>query len=902
MQDRVSPEQQIERLRFRRAPLAAAALWFSLGILLTRVAQHGTLQIVGSLVILALLALVGVGNRAGTFAIGALWIALGLAAAEWQPPPPNPTQLLAFADNLSRTVRGHVLRVRFPPPTEEDSNANTTPPWEAAEDTSQQRGEPVQLDLAVDQIEQVTPDTSTMIPVTGGIHVAVYQAGPALNLGCGDLVELPLRLKPPDRFRTPGAFDYAGYLLEQGIAAHANTTAGSIAKLDSGAATLRCRLFAAQQAASTRLLALAESAANQHLPPFLHLTQADARMLNAMLFGDRTSLDHGLRSAFERTGTFHLFVVSGLHIALVAAGLYWLLRRCRCPVWLATLLTLVGTAAYAGLTGFGQPAQRALAMTAVFLVARLLSRDRDVLNALGAAVLVMLLLAPSSLFDASFQMTVLVILAIAGIAVPLATRTPLRNAALARLTFVRPRRVFLPRQAQLVVMLELWGEAFTEIFGSWSKRIPARAVALSLRVLELTLVSLVAELVMVLPMSLYFHRLPVFAVPANILILPAIGILVPIALVTFVLSLVSAKLAMLPAIATAALLHAISFTIQRFSGMGASDLRIPGPIWQVALAAVACWIACVWLVRRSRVGALATAVALPIVAACILYAAPPDRTPNTLEVTAIDVGQGDSILAVNPDGQTMLIDAGGPIGSHGSAETVASFDVGEQVVAPYLWSRRLRRLDILVLTHAHTDHMGGMPAILEDLRPRELWVGIDPNSALYQALLADAARLGIPVRHVRAGDRRLWGPVRIDVLAPQPGYTNPTAPKNDDSVVLHLQYGQSSVLLEGDAERPTEDAMLAAKLISPVTLLKVGHHGSKTSSNPEFLAAAQPREAVVSVGRDNPFGHPKRDVIERFAEAHTRLFRTDEFGTTTFLLTRDGRIVSISGDSSFFVK
>jgi len=896
MQDRVSAEQHIERLRFRRAPLAAAAIWFALGILLARLALHATIQLVASLAALALIAALGlrVRSRIAWFPVAALWITLGIAASEWQTAPPNRSALLADADNLSRTVRAHVLRVHTPPPQPANNDADQTPPWEAAEDTSQQRGQPISLDLAVDQIEQVTPDTSTMIPMAGGISVSVYQAAPTLNLHCGDRVELPLRLKPPDRFRTPGAFDYANYLLAQGIAAHANASANLITQLGPSPPTLRCRLYAAQTWASSRLVAYAQSPQNQRLPAILRLTQPDALMLDAMLFGDRAGLNHTLRTGFERTGTFHLFVVSGLHIALVAAGLYWLLRRLRSPVWLATILTLTGTTAYAALTGFGQPAQRALTMTAVFLIARLLSRNpasaNASLNALGAAILAMLVLAPSSLFDASFQMTVLVIIAIAGIAIPLARRTPIRHAAITRLVFLRPKRVFAPRSAQLLLMLELWGETIAQILGRRSRTLPALALRILLRTLELALISLIAELVMVLPMAVYFHRLPVFAVPANILILPVIGILVPAALVTFLASLLSAKLALIPATLTASLLHAITFAINRLSGLSSADLRIPGPAWWVALAAVIAWIACCWLVRRNRLGALAAALTLPVIAACIVYPEPPLITPGALEITAIDVGQGDSILAINPEGSTMLIDAGGPIGSHGAAETTSSFDIGEQVVAPYLWTRRLRRLDLLVLTHAHTDHMGGMPAILEDLRPRELWVGIDPVSPLYTALLASAARLHIPIHHVHAGDHRRWGSVDIAVLAPATGYANLSAPRNDDSVVLHLQFGQASVLLEGDAERPSEDAMLAAGLIRPVTLLKVGHHGSKTSSNPEFLAAAQPHEAVISVGRNNTFGHPRSEVIQRFADAHTLLFRTDLFGLTTFLLTPDGRI------------
>jgi competence protein ComEC len=903
MQARVSPEHQIERLRLRRAPLAAAALWFALGILAAHFRPHQTIQIAASLAILTLLAFAALKTsaRTATFAVAAVWIALGVAALDWQPAPPAQSQLLNYSDNLSRTVRGHVLRVHIPPPQPEATDADSTPPWEAAEDTSHQRGQPIQLDLAVDQIEQVTPDTSTMVPIQGGIRVSVYESGNAFAPHCGDRVELPVRLKPPDTYRTPGAFDVTTYLLGQGIAAHSNVAAANITSLGPSPATLRCRLYAAQAWASTRLVNYASSTEDKRLPPFLRLTEADAEMLNAMLFGDRTGLTHNLRTGFERTGTFHLFVVSGLHIALVAAGLYWLLRRLRSPVWLATLVTLFGATAYAALTGFGQPAQRALTMTAVFLIARFLSRDRDALNALGAAILAMLILAPSSLFDASFQMTVLVVIAIAGIAVPLAHRTPIQNASLTGLIFQRPRRIFAPRSAQLILMLELWGETIAQILPRritrWTRLAPAIALRILLRTCELALISLIAELVMVLPMAFYFHRLPIFAVPANMLILPAIALLISVALVTFATSLVTAKLAIVPATITATLLHGITLAVNRLSGLHSADARIPAPMGQIALAAVVAWIACTWLVRRSRIAAVSAALALPLIALSLLWPEPPIATPNTLEVTALDVGQGDSILAINPEGSTMLIDAGGPVGSHGVSEITSSFDVGEQVVAPYLWSRRLRRLDILVLTHAHTDHMGGMPAILEDLHPRELWVGINPDSRLYRSLLAEAARLQIPVRHLHAGDHQSWGSVQIAVLGPAIGYSNPRAPKNDDSVVLHLQYGQASVLLEGDAERPSEDTMLAAGLITPVTLLKVGHHGSRTSSNPEFLAAAQPQEAVISVGRNNTFGHPRAEVIQRFADAHTRLFRTDEFGLTTFLLTADGHIQASVGET-----
>jgi len=322
------------------------------------------------------------------------------------------------------------------------------------------------------------------------------------------------------------------------------------------------------------------------------------------------------------------------------------------------------------------------------------------------------------------------------------------------------------------------------------------------------------------------------------------------------------------------------------------------------LLAVACFAFCCWAVRhRSRAYAWSTVAVLPLAAALVLWPHSPAVHPGQLEVTAIDVGQGDSLLVVGPTGVAMLIDAGGPTGAAANAEnaalTVSTFDVGEEVVSPYLWSRQFRRLDVVALTHAHSDHMGGMPAILRNFRPRELWVSVDPNSDSYRALLTEASSLGIRVRHLRAGDHLKWDTLDLAVLAPTPAYTNPGPPINNDSLVLHLQFGRASVLLEGDAEAPSEHQMVSTSLINPTaqfgpdTLLKVGHHGSRTSTTPEFLALVAPQDAVISVGRNNTFGHPRPEIIQRLVDAHARVFRTDQFGLTTFLLSRDGQITAL---------
>lgn len=184
---------------------------------------------------------------------------------------------------------------------------------------------------------------------------------------------------------------------------------------------------------------------------------------------------------------------------------------------------------------------------------------------------------------------------------------------------------------------------------------------------------------------------------------------------------------------------------------------------------------------------------------------------------------------------------------------------------------------------------------MRSFRPRELWVSIDPDSETYQALLGEARELGVAVKHLHASDARDWGGAQVSVLAPEADYRNANEPVNNDSLVLRVQYGAGSVLLEGDAEAPSEQAMVAKHRVAPVTLLKVGHHGSRSSTTAGFLAAARPKEAVVSVGRQNTFGHPRFEVIERVAESGARFYRTDEFGITTFLLSHDGSIREVLG-------
>jgi competence protein ComEC len=903
----------MQPLHLRQAPVLAAAASFAVGIALTRIGPQWTRPSwLLAAMVAASLALSAISLRhslrLAMLPVCTLWLVAGIWSAQIEPYP-APSPLLHDADGLSRRVEGRVLRVRTAQPLETQpgsSSLDTDTEPDAWDDPEPDR---LIVDLAVDRVEELTPDLSTMVSTSGNIRLTLRGTALPAALHCGQQIAIPARLRLPERFRDPGVFQYADYLLNDDpsqIVALGTAPAARLQTVSNDTQprtlALRCRLFSAQTWAGSRLEAYGRSTVNRSMPSALRLQPQDVATLDAMLFGDRTRLNRNLRLGFERTGSFHLFVVSGLHVAVLAGMVLWALRPLRrlgLGPLASTSITLLLTSAYALLTGFGVPVRRALLMTAIFLIARLLFRERAVLNALGAAALAVLVASPRALSSSSFQMTFLAVVAIGGLAVPFAERRLVACSFAAKdLRAAWRDRLLPPRLAQQRVMLRLWGEAVAALLprGRLARQaqvLPAALLRLTIWAAELTLVSVVVELVMVLPMALVFHRVTLFALPANLATVPLVALMLPLALAMFCLAFVSPWLAAVPAATVAVLLHAVAHGIAWMAHLHAANLRVPGPPLPRALAALAILALACCFARRPRSAAwIAAPLLLALAAAIAVWPAKTSLEPARLEVTAIDVGQGDSILVVSPDGPTMLIDAGGPTGAAARAENGAgsAFDLGEEVVSPYLWSRQLRRLDVVVLTHAHSDHMGGMPAILRNFRPRELWVGIDPNSSAYRALLAEAAADGVTVRHLHAPDRMHWGGTDISVLAPAPNYRNPGDPGNNDSLVLHLQYGQASVLLEGDAEAPSETRMLATGAIAPVTLLKVAHHGSFTSTTPEFLALAAPQDAVISVGSSNTFGHPRAEIIARLAAIHTRVYRTDRMGLVTFLLSPDGRI------------
>jgi competence protein ComEC len=337
----------------------------------------------------------------------------------------------------------------------------------------------------------------------------------------------------------------------------------------------------------------------------------------------------------------------------------------------------------------------------------------------------------------------------------------------------------------------------------------------------------------------------------------------------------------------ALVLHLGLWLVNFFGAVKLGDLRIASPLlWQTAAFYILLGVSiALATANRGRWPRRAAWAALLLAGAIAIVPRPIARPNNALLMEAIDVGQGDSLLLITPDGKTLLIDGGGfGGGPHSAAQ---NFDIGEEVVSPALWARGIRHLDAVAITHAHSDHIGGLPSILRNFHPAELWVGNNPPVPAYNALLAEAASLHTRIHSFHAGDSFAFGLTRIDVLAPSPTYRPGRDPSNDDSLVLHVSYGATSVLLEGDAEAPIERAMLAEPNLAS-TLLKIGHHGSYTSTRPAFLARVAPRWAVISCGLRNRYGHPNPRVLQELQAAHVRTYITAINGITCFRLDGTG--------------
>jgi competence protein ComEC len=735
-----------------------------------------------------------------------------------------------------------------------------------------------------------------------------------LQLRYGTRVRVKTNLNRSDQFRNPGVSTFTAYLDRKGYDASAVIKSPSaIVRLD------EIPVFW-PLAWLYRWRETIQQTIDQQFSP------DTAGVLDAALLGNRHNLSRSTVERFREGGTFHVLVISGLHISFIGGLVAVLAQRFTRRRILKFVIASLVVWCYSVAVGAEASVVRAALMFTIISFGVVIFRSAPALNAIGAAALIILVNKPSDLFDPSLQLTFLSVFAIVTIAWPL-----LQN--FKAIGSWRPTRSspYPPLCSQLLKTIceaLYWSERdwrielerlphsyrlFKTPIAAWLERNSLqRACSYACGAI---VVSVSVQLVLVPLMIIYFHRVSLSSLVLNIFVSILMAALGFIALFAVLIAQVSVTLAT-PLIQLANIVNWLMVhSVEPFSWMRIASFRLPEYRgWAASIYLLYCVPLSVLLILLSRwrplgppkgVGRrtarfVSTIVCVQIVLVCVVLVHPfsSARPDGKLRIDFLDVGQGDAALVTMPDGATLLVDGGGrPAFFKAESENQAVESdvrgIGETVVSEHLWWRGLDSVDYVLATHADADHIDGLNDVIRNFSVRSALVAGTPSkdpeySKFAQTLSATSTHVEV----IHAGDRLQFGDVIIDVLWPYAANDPEASSANNDSIVLEVKFGQNSILLTGDIEKPAEAQVLAARQDLHVDVVKVPHHGSRTSSTEAFVKATSLNYAIISVGQKSMFGHPHQEVVDRWRINGAKVLTTGNCGTIT--VSMDGKTMTLS--------
>jgi len=709
------------------------------------------------------------------------------------------------------------------------------------------------------------------VPVRGKILLSVKDSN--IVFGYGNYIRASTRLKKPRNFDNPGGFDYERYLLYRGIRLHGHVGRSSeiVIMRQSAGGYLRTRLERYRSLIRERILKGAPA--------------PEGDVLQALILGEKEAIPEEIIQGFNRAGVSHILAISGLHVGIVAFICFAVARALmrsseqlllRYNVFkVSALCSIVPVIGYAFIAGLRISTIRAVIMILCYLAALLIGRGRDLLNILAFAAFLILVISPASLFDVSFQLSF---------------------TAVAAILLVTPALSSMIPQAA----------------GQGIFRRGMNAVVLFI------LVSLAAVIGTAPLIALSFNRISTVTLLSNLLVIPVIGFVVlPLGMLLTVTAPFAPVASVLIAVASF-FIRITTSIIEFLSSFPFASIPVTTPTLPEIVLYYLCVLTGARLINTWKSNGYETPGAAPspsligrlkeryrarerillisflgLIALFFIADAFCTNLRSAgrryLEVTFIDVGQGSATLLQFPGGDVMLVDGGGFYDR--------TFDLGRYVVGPYLWHEKIKKIDIMVLTHPDQDHVGGLPFLAENFTVGEFWSnGQESENESHRKLLEIVRERNIPHRIVNAGTpEQIMGGASIRILNPQkssPGAPfSPYSDYNSNGIVMKITLGRRSILLPADISGLVEERLIASGHDLEADILMAPHHGGHTSSTTPFMRAVMPKIAVISCGPDNTFGFPHPDVLDRYARAGARILRTDRDGAV--IVRTDGETLDV---------
>ena len=709
-------------------------------------------------------------------------------------------------------------------------------------------------------------------PVTGRIRLTVSGKGPKLLMG--DRIVFLGRVKSIRNFNNPGGFDYKRYMAFRKVYGTAYVSGKKLTLIKRNSRTGIGILIADMRRKISNLIDTTGQGAEQGV-------------LKAVIVGDRNSIPNDLKQAFNRAGIGHLLAISGLHIGIVATGAFLFFKVLLSYIkyllqhaWTkkgAVILSVIPVCIYGLLSGMSPSTQRAVIMVTVFLASFLFEREHDPMNTLAVAALLILIFHPPSLFSISFQLSFSAVLAILyGLS---RGQIPWRSDSRG---FQKPKRVIVATKLFYFFMV-----SFFAIIGT-------------------------------LPLIMfYFNQISLVGLFANFIFVPLIGfVVVPLGLLAVFLYPIAGSMALGCLKAGAFVLKQILSMVHFFANLPFAAVKTVTPSY----FEICCFYILLWAVLNLRYGSSKTAAeknnvpnhensapgksfiqkpaAMAVLLVILAFGADAcywlyNRFwHDDLRVTMIDVGHGNAALMELPEGYNILIDGGG-------FSDNSIFDIGARIIAPFLWQKKIKTVDTLVLSHPNSDHLNGLIYIAEHFNVKNVWTNNEPASTLgYEKFMEiiKKNKIHMPEYKKIAGIHHING-VWITIYYPPKDFIEKRKKEtwrnlNNNSLVLKASFGGKSFLFPGDIEARAEYELAAIagdKLKS--TVLLVPHHGSKTSSTQRFIKKVDPEVIIISCAWNSRFGFPHPSVLKRYKDEGCRILGTAQNGAIS--MSTDGQTLTI---------